>query len=154
MKRQLDIFVDGACKGNPGEAGIGVVINEGGTLIKEISKAIGPATNNIAEYSALICALEEAVELKATHLNIVTDSELVHRQVIGRYKVKDEKLKVLFDKVCELSPRFEKVEIRHVLRANNKEADRLATLAIKKKQTKIVAPLSEYKGEESPSSRG
>ena len=84
----------------------------------------------------------------------MTDSELVQRQVTGRYKVKDGKLKVLFEKVCDLAPRFEQVEIQHVLRENNKDADRLASSALKKKQTKIVAPLSEYKGEESPSSRG
>ncbi len=152
--KSLEIFVDGACKGNPGKAGIGVVIKHEGQVIKEISRAIGDATNNIAEYSALICALEEAKNLQATHVNVTTDSQLVHRQVIGQYKVKDGKLKELFDQVCVLAPQFEKVEIQHVLREYNKDADRLASAALKNKQTKIVAPLSECKGEESPSSRG
>lgn len=150
----LEIFTDGACSGNPGEAGIGVVMNRDGKAVKTISKAIGQATNNIAEYSALIYALQEALVLKAKKLQVFTDSELMFRQVTGVYKVKDEKLKLLYDQVRHLLQGFDHVEIKHVRREKNKKADALATQAIKKKQTKVVAPLFENIGEESPSSRG
>jgi len=154
LSKVLEIFTDGACSGNPGEAGVGVVINCEGKRVKEISKAIGEATNNIAEYSALIYALQEALVLKARDLKIFTDSELMHRQVTGVYKVKDEKLKLLFDQVKRLMQGFDRVDINHVRRGKNKEADKLATQAIKKKQTKMVAPLFKDIGEESPSSKG
>jgi ribonuclease HI len=154
MNKSLEIFVDGACSGNPGEAGIGVVINRGGKTVKEISHAIGEATNNIAEYSALIYALQEAIVLKAGKLRIFTDSELLFRQITGVYRVKNEKLKVLFDRVRHLMRGFDHVDIHHVCREKNKEADRLAAQSLKKKQTKVVAPLFEDIGEESPSSTG
>ena len=140
-KETLKIFTDGACRGNPGAAGIGVVINCEGKTIKTISKAIGEATNNIAEYSALIYALQEAVVLKARRLCIFTDSELMFRQVTGIYKVKNEKLKFLCDQVGHLIKGFEDVDIQHVRREKNKQADKLATEAIEVKQTKVVAPL-------------
>ena len=151
---ELEIFVDGACSGNPGAAGIGVVIKSDGKTVKEISKAIGEATNNIAEYSALICALQQALLLKARKLHVFTDSELLFRQVTGVYKVKNDKLKFLFDQVRDLMGAFERVTIDHVYRDKNKEADRLATDSLKKKQAKMVAPLFENIGEESPSSKG
>lgn len=150
----LEIFTDGACSGNPGEAGIGVVITRDGKIIKTISKAIGQATNNIAEYSALIYALQEALVLKAHKLQVFTDSELMFRQVTGVYKIRDEKLKLLYDQVRHLLYGFDHVEIKHVRREKNKKADELATQAIKKRQTKVVAPLFENIGEESPSSGG
>ena len=154
MIRTLEIFIDGACSGNPGKAGIGVVINHQGETIKEVSKAIGDATNNIAEYSALVCALQEALVMKARELQIFTDSELMVRQVTGVYKVKNEKLKVLFDQVRCLMGGFDRVDINHVRREKNKQADKLATDSIKKKQARMVAPLFENIGEESPSSKG
>jgi ribonuclease HI len=150
----LEIFTDGACSGNPGEAAVGIVINRDGKTVKTISRAIGQATNNIAEYSALIYALREALVLKAQKLQIFTDSELMFRQVTGVYKVKDEKLKVLCDQVRHLMRGFDHVDIAHVRRENNKKADELAVQAIKKKQAKMVAPLFENIGEESPSSLG
>jgi ribonuclease HI len=150
----LEIFVDGACSGNPGPAGIGIVINRDGMTIKKISKAIGEATNNIAEYSALIYALQEAMVLKAKKLKIFTDSELLFRHVTGVYKVKNEKLKFLFDQVRHLMQGFDHVDIAHVRRENNKEADKLAAQSLKIKQAKMVAPLFENIGEESPSSKG
>jgi ribonuclease HI len=154
LSGMLEIFVDGACSGNPGEAGIGVVINAEGKTVKEISKAIGLATNNIAEYSALIYALQEAKIMKAKELQVFTDSELMFRQVTGAYKVKNEKLKVLCDQVKHLMSGFDRVEIAHVRREKNKHADKLATESIKSKQVKMVAPLFENSGEESPSSKG
>lgn len=154
MSKILEIFVDGACSGNPGKAGIGVVINGKGKTLKEISKAIGDATNNVAEYYALIYALQEAIVMKAKELRIYTDSELMYRQVMGAYKVKNEKIKFLHDQVQLLKKGFDQVHIKHVRRENNKQADKLATGAIKKKQTQMVAPLFENIGEESPSSKG
>ena len=150
----MEIFIDGACSGNPGRAGIGVVIRSGGEVVKEISKPIGEATNNIAEYSALVYALQEAMIMKARELKVFTDSELLCRQVKGVYKVKNEKLKFLFDQVQCLMNGFERVDISHVRRENNKQADKLATQAVKEKQAKMVAPLFESIGEESPSSKG
>lgn len=154
MSEGLEIFVDGACSGNPGEAGIGIIINRDGKTIKKISKAIGKGTNNIAEYSALICALQEALILKAKKLTIFTDSELVFRQVTGLYKIKNDKLKILCDQVQTLMQGFDHVDLNHVRREKNKEADSLATRSLKKKQAKVVAPLFKNFGEESPSSKG
>ncbi|VAX36582.1 Ribonuclease HI [hydrothermal vent metagenome] len=134
MSQDLEIFTDGACSGNPGPAGIGVVINRDGKRLKEISRSIGEATNNIAEYSALICALQEALIFKANRLNVFMDSELICKQIAGSYKVKNEKLKPLFDQVKQLLRGFENVNIQHVLRAKNKEADKLATAAVKRKK--------------------
>ncbi len=134
MKNEaLTIFVDGACSGNPGPAAIGVVINQGEKRLKEISRSIGLATNNIAEYSALICALQEALILKASDLKIFTDSELVFKQVTGQYKVKNQNMKNLCAQVQQLLRGFQKIDLQHVLREKNKEADRLATSAIEKK---------------------
>jgi len=130
--KMLTIFVDGACSGNPGPAAIGVVINQGEKRLKEISRSIGEATNNIAEYSALICALQEALILKASDLKVFTDSELVFKQVTGKYKVKNQNMKNLCEQVQQLLRGFQKVDFQHVLREKNKEADRLATSAIQK----------------------
>jgi ribonuclease HI len=154
LNKTLEIFIDGACSGNPGRAGVGVVINCQGKTLKEISKPIGEATNNIAEYTALVYALQEALVMKAKELKIFTDSELMARQVTGVYKVKNEKLKILFDQVRHLMSGFDHVDINHVRREKNKQADKLATDSIKKKQAKMVAPLFENIGEESPSSKG
>lgn len=150
----LEIFVDGACSGNPGPAGIGVMIKRGGKTVVEISKPIGEATNNVAEYSALVCALQEALVLKAARVNISTDSELMFHQLTGSYKVKDQKLKFLYDQVQQLKRGFANVELVHVPREKNKEADKLATSSlqnINKKQAKMVATLFDSFG---PALRG
>ena len=165
MSVVLEIFTDGACRGNPGPAGIGVVISRNGQVIKRISKSIGEATNNLAEYTAVIYALQEALILKASELKISTDSELFYRQMKGRYKVKNEKLKILFDQVQHLSGGFKRIDFECIPREKNREADRLALRAVKKiqkKQATMVAPTalfrcasqSETVGEESPSSAG
>lgn len=132
MSRELKIFVDGACRGNPGPAGIGVVIFEGESKIKEISKSIGSATNNIAEYTALIYALQEALMLKADKLHVFTDSELVYNQVIGKYKVKHKNIIELFAQVKHLCEGITDFKIQHVPREQNKEADKLASGSISK----------------------
>ena len=132
----LEIFTDGACSGNPGPAGIGVVISQNGQIIKRISKSIGEATNNLAEYTALIYALQAALILKAAEIKISTDSELLYHQIKGRYKIKNEKLKNLFDQVQHLSQGFKRIDFECIPREKNREADRLAVRAVKKIQKK------------------
>lgn len=127
----LDIYIDGASKGNPGHSGVGIVIYKNGLLLKEISNYIGQATNNIAEYTALIYALEEALLLKAKTLKINTDSQLLARQINRVYKVKHEGLIGLYERAVRLLNGFEKVLVNHIPREKNAYADRLATAAIK-----------------------
>lgn len=153
MNRRLELFTDGACQGNPGAAAIGVIIKENGKVIRTISKTIGSATNNIAEYTALIYGLQEALILKADKVTVNTDSELLYQQLNGNYKIKHPNLKFLFDLVKHLAEGFKSLEIKHIPREKNQEADKLATDAIKKEQAKMVAPLFNF-GEESPSSVG
>ncbi len=145
MSGIFEIHIDGACKGNPGPASVGVIIEQDGKRIAEIAKEIGIATNNFAEYSAMIVALEEAARLKAEHLRIFTDSELLYNQLKGQYKIKSENLKDLHKKANELAKSFKKIELKHVLREKNKEADKLASSVFKKdkEQAKVVAPLFE-----------
>jgi len=150
--KQLEIFTDGACSGNPGPAGIGFLIRKDGKVLKEFSQPIGEATNNIAEYTALIYALQEALILRADEVYVKSDSELMCRQVQGIYKVKDPNIRSLFDQVQHLIRGFRSFHIDHVLRQNNKDADALSKKAIKK-QAKVFAS-AEDAGEESPSSEG
>lgn len=124
---KVTIFTDGASKGNPGAAGIGVVLSDSeARILAEISEYIGETTNNVAEYKALIRGLEKAAELGATEVEISTDSELMARQITGVYKVKAEHLKELHSKVLSLLRHFREVSITHVVREENKLADRLA----------------------------
>ena len=150
---RLEIFTDGACSGNPGPAGIGVVIKQGGAVIKEISRSIGDATNNIAEYAALICALQEALILKADDVLIKTDSELMYKQVMGAYAVKHANIKPLFEQVKHLSTGFKQFRLEHVFREGNKEADKLSRQSLKK-AGQGGRPFAAGSGEESPSSKG
>jgi len=128
----LEIYIDGASKGNPGHSGIGVVIYKEGRAIKNISNYIGTATNNVAEYTALIYALEEALLLKAKSLKINTDSQLLARQLNKVYKVRHAGIINLYNRVTRLLTGFEKVLINHIPREENRRADKLATEAIKK----------------------
>lgn len=155
MSKALKIFIDGACHGNPGPAGIGVAIFENEKLIKEISKPIGEATNNIAEYSALIFGLLEAQSLKAERLTILSDSQLVCRQVGGQYKIKNAHLKFLHEQILLLIKMFKAVEVRHIPREENALADKLAGSSLKtKKSSQDDRPEAFLFGEESPSSKG
>src|SRR3984885_9418283 len=110
---KFEIFTDGGCKGNPGPAAIGVVIKDGAKTVKTISRAIGQGTNNIAEYTALIVALQEALILKADEVSIKSDSELMVKQVTGVYAVKHENIKKLFDQVKHLVTGFKTFQIMH-----------------------------------------
>lgn len=125
------IHTDGGARGNPGPAGIGVVFfSPSGRVLHSFKAYIGEATNNMAEYKALIKALEEALRLGYDELTINMDSELVVRQMQGRYKIKEPSLKVLSGQVLALSNRFKKITYRHVPREQNQEADRLVNEAI------------------------
>ena len=127
------INTDGGARGNPGQAGIGVVIADGvGHIIGRHKKYIGEATNNCAEYKALILALTEASTLnpQPSTLEIRMDSELIVRQMQGRYKIKEPALKLLAAEVLKLRNQFKNVTFHHVPREQNKEADKLVNEAI------------------------
>jgi len=123
---ELTIYSDGGSRGNPGPAGIGVAIYKQDSLICEIGEYIGEATNNIAEYKALIRGLEKCKQLGAVRVQAYADSELLVKQINGQYKVKNEGLLPLFQQVCFLSKNFEHFTIAHVRREKNKVADALA----------------------------
>ena len=125
-------FTDGAARGNPGESGIGVIYkDEQGATLTELSGYIGEATNNVAEYQALLACLQGASNLKCSKLVVHSDSELMVRQLRGEYKVKDPGLKKLFLKAQHLLKDASfAFEIRHVTRDLNREADHLANLGI------------------------
>jgi len=128
---RLIIYTDGASSGNPGPAAIGAVIQDGqGRVISRISRRIGRATNNQAEYRAIIAALEEAVRLGAREVDIKSDSELVVKQLKGRYRVKKATLRPLYQKVVQLIGSLEAFTIAHIPREQNREADRLANRAL------------------------
>lgn len=128
---KVTLHTDGASRGNPGQAGLGVVIfAEDGQKILEVSEYLGSTTNNVAEYQALIRGLEEAKILGATVVEVFTDSELMARQINGQYKVKNAGLIPLYQKAKELLSRFQSTKVSHIRREFNKEADKLANLAI------------------------
>lgn len=131
--RHLFLYVDGAASGNPGPAGAAALVkDEDGTTLLEKARAFGPATNNVAEYQALLLGLELAAQLKPNVLTIRSDSELLVRQVAGKYKVRAPHLKPLFRQVKRLLAPFETVEIEHIPRTRNAEADKLARKALEK----------------------
>ena len=129
--RRYLIYVDGGARGNPGPAGIGIVIcDTERKKVREVYKYIGEATNNVAEYSALICGLEEALTLDAEEIVVHMDSELIAKQLSGEYRVKNADLKLLFDRATEALRHFSLFEIKHINRSKNKEADKLVNKAI------------------------
>ena len=136
--KELEIYIDGASKGNPGPSGVGAIISHSGVVVKNISSFIGNATNNIAEYTALIYALEEAVALKAESIKVKTDSQLLARQLNKIYKVKNANISGLYDRAVLLLSYFKKFTILNIPREENQGADRLATEAVKKELKKPV----------------
>ena len=132
----MEIYIDGASKGNPGPSGIGVVICRDSQTIKNISSYIGNTTNNVAEYTALIYALQEALKLKAQTLTINTDSELLCRQINKVYKIKNPNILGLYNQAVNLMPAFKQVTINNIPREKNRGADKLATKAIKQQLCK------------------
>jgi ribonuclease HI len=125
------VMVDGAARGNPGPAGCGAVIyDENGVVVKQLSRYLGHTTNNVAEYEGLLMGLEALLQLGRKHIVVQSDSELLVRQLNGQYRVKDEKLKVLFERAMTLLRQFDSYRILHVGRELNKLADRLANQGI------------------------
>jgi len=125
------IYTDGGARGNPGPAGIGVVIyDEKKVLLATHKRYIGEATNNQAEYQAVILALEKALELGAKRVDFKLDSELVVKQLRGEYKVKNEQLAILVQDVLQLSNKFLQINYSHVPREQNELADQLVNEAI------------------------
>ena len=129
MKGRLS--TDGGARGNPGPAAYGYVLESGdGHVLDARGEAIGVATNNVAEYRGLIAGLEKALELGVTELEVVSDSELVVKQMEGEYKVKNEALRELNDRATDLAERLDKVAYTAVRRAHNELADRLVNEAL------------------------
>ena len=131
----LTIFTDGGARGNPGPAAIGAVIYDGqNDELGTVSEYIGEATNNVAEYQAIVRALEHTAtvvdDIKAYQVTLKLDSQLAERQLNGAYKVKDQTLKGYFDQVKELVREFASVEFVHVRREENKVADKLVNEAL------------------------
>jgi ribonuclease HI len=125
------LHVDGGARGNPGPAAIGVVVSEpGGAVIDELAERIGVATNNVAEYQAVLRALQRAKELGISEVEVVGDSELVARQLTGAYKVKHPALRPLYEQARAALRGFESWEIRTVPRAQNADADALVNAAL------------------------
>jgi|SRR5215471_7757924 len=131
MAASYELFSDGAARGNPGPAGAGALLrSQGGEVLAEISEYLGETTNNQAEYQALLLGLKKAQELKLTTLKVFLDSELVVKQLNGDYKVKHPDLIPLYREVVALLKKFPSIAVAHVYREKNKEADKLANLAI------------------------
>lgn len=128
---RLSVCSDGAARGNPGPAGIGAVArDDSGTVLVELSEYLGETTNNVAEYYALIRALEEAEPLAFERLRIFSDSELMVNQVTGGFKVKSAALKPLLSRIKTLLTAYREVQVEHVPREKNIECDALANRAI------------------------
>lgn len=125
------LFTDGGARGNPGPAAYGYVLEDAdGTVLDARGEAIGVATNNVAEYSGLVAGLTKAVELGVGELEVVSDSELMVRQMTGDYRVKNEGLKPLFQEASWLERKIRKVSYRAVRREHNKLADQLVNEAL------------------------
>jgi ribonuclease HI len=124
------VHIDGAARGNPGPAAFAYVIARPGEPPLEVKATLGHATNNVAEYTALLRALERAAELGGRRLTVFSDSELLVKQMNGDYRVKNAELKTLYDHAQALSRRFERVTLRHVRREQNARADALCNEAL------------------------
>jgi probable phosphoglycerate mutase len=131
---------DGGSRGNPGPSGFGAVVEDpGGRVVARLSRFLGIQTNNFAEYSGLLAVLEWAVENNAQRLRVVSDSELMVRQMEGKYKVASPVLRPLYEQARRIAARLEKFEMRHTLRGGNQEADRLANQAMDKGMGKTAS---------------
>ena len=129
----ITAYCDGGSRGNPGPSGYGVFIQgEAGETVGELSEFLGVKTNNVAEYSGLLAALGFAIEHGHTHLRVVSDSELMVKQMKGQYRVNSPDLKPLYEEAKRRAGQLKKFEMQHVLRGKNKEADRLANEAMDK----------------------
>lgn len=129
--KKLLVYADGGARGNPGPAGAGAYLeNERGEPVARVYKYLGETTNNVAEYSALIFGLKEAIRQGAHEILVRMDSQLVVRQVLGEYKVKHPNLQKLHEQVLELLKAIPRYRFEHIPREANTEADKLANLAV------------------------
>jgi len=130
--RRLLIHTDGAARGNPGPAGLGAVLRDAanGEVVAELARFLGTRTNNYAEWTAVEAALEEALRLGATEVDLRMDSELVARQISGRYRVKHADLKPIHARVMAMLGRLRGYSVGHIPRELNRDADRLSNVAI------------------------
>jgi ribonuclease HI len=126
------IYSDGASRGNPGPSGIGAVILKDGEIVHEISKYIGQTTNNVAEYEALLAALDYCVKKKLSPVEILADSQLVIRQLTGHYKVKHPNIIPLHEKARKYLAHLDVTGFKHIPREQNKHADWLSNEGIDK----------------------
>jgi ribonuclease HI len=129
-KPDLTICFDGASRGNPGNAAIGIVVLKDGTPVREIAETIGRTTNNVAEYRALLRGLEEAAALGARRVRICSDSELVVKQLSGQYRVRSADLAPLHRQALSRMRQFDEVSVNYVPRELNRGADALANHAL------------------------
>jgi ribonuclease HI len=129
---RLLIHTDGAARGNPGPAGLGAVLRdaETGEIVAELARFLGEQTNNVAEWTAVQDALEEALRQGARQVDLRTDSQLVARQIAGQYRVKHPNLRPIHARVMSLLAQFDGYTVGHVPRERNREADRLSNVAI------------------------
>jgi ribonuclease HI len=130
--RRFLIHTDGAARGNPGPAGLGAVLRDAtsGEIVAELARFLGIRTNNYAEWTAVEAALEEALRLGATEVDLRMDSELVARQISGRYRVKHADLKPIHSRVMAMLGRLRGYSVGHIPRELNRDADRLSNVAI------------------------
>ncbi len=129
--KSIEIFIDGASRGNPGPSGIGIVFfDDKKNVVKKIFKFIGNVTNNVAEYTALIYALQEALIDRYGDVKVASDSELLTRQLRGEYRVKNANLKPFYEQFLHLSRGFNRIEVVSIDRKDNSIADKLANKAI------------------------
>lgn len=144
------LFTDGGSRGNPGPAGGGVVlVDASGATRCAVGRFFGRATNNVAEYRALLAGLQEAIDLGVRRLMVRSDSELMVRQINGQYKVKNAGLRPLYEQALELVERFEQVEFVHIRREKNEHADALANRAMDGRRD-----VTDHDGEERLSAGG
>src|SRR5215217_5391351 len=143
MSDTATMHVDGASRGNPGKAAYAVVLTRPGMPVVEEADTIGTASNNVAEYTALIEGLSLAAELGVKKLQIFSDSELMVKQMNGEYKVKNEDLRALYEEACRLRKQFEQVILTHVRREQNKRADTIGNEALDGKPRKRGEPFVE-----------
>lgn len=128
---KLTVYIDGAARGNPGPAGIGVIIlDENGQTLKKHTRYLGKTTNNCAEYEALVDGLKLSVKYVPCSITVFTDSELLFHQMQGNYRVKNERIAVYFRQAREILTKFENFKIFHINREKNKQADQLANKAV------------------------
>jgi ribonuclease HI len=135
---KITAFVDGASRGNPGPAGFGVFMKKDDGEIIEVCGYLGTTTNNVAEYAGLLEALAVAATEGATELEVISDSLLLVQQMLGNFRVKHPNLLPLHTEAVQLARKFRRFSIRHTPRAGNKEADRLANLAVDRANGRLI----------------